>query len=71
MKKNIGSIDRVARVGVALVIGILYLTNVITGTAAVISGLVAVIFALTSLVGTCPLYLLFGLTTNKEEKASA
>ncbi len=71
MKKNMGSVDRALRVLVALVIGILYLSNQISGTAAVILGLLAVIFLLTSLVGTCPLYLPFGLSTKKDTKAAA
>ena len=49
MKKNMGTIDRALRVTVALVIGILYLTGQISGLAAVVLGVIAVIFVLTSL----------------------
>lgn len=66
MKKNMGTIDRVLRVTVALVIGILYLTGQISGLAAVVLGVIAVIFVLTSLVSTCPLYVPLGITTRKE-----
>lgn len=58
-----GVIDRSVRVLVAVVIAILYFTKQISGTAAIILGILAVVFVLTSLVSTCPLYLPFGLST--------
>ena len=69
MKQNMGSIDRVIRIVAAIVIGILYFTNQITGIAAIILGVFAVIFLLTSVVAFCPLYLPFKFSTKKEEKA--
>ncbi len=66
MKKNMGTIDRVLRVVIALTVGVLYFTGLISGTVALILGILAVIFILTSLVSTCPLYLPFGLSTRKE-----
>ena len=63
MKKNLGMIDKVARVLVALIIIGLFFTNVITGTLGIVLLMLAGIFILTSLFGTCPLYLLFGLST--------
>jgi hypothetical protein len=68
MKQNMGSIDRGIRVLVAIVIAILYVTDQITGTAAIILGIFAVIFLLTSAVAFCPLYLPLKLSTKKEEK---
>jgi hypothetical protein len=68
MKQNMGSIDRGIRVLAAAVIAILYFTNQITGTAAIILSFVAVIFLLTSAMAFCPLYLPFKLSTKKEEK---
>jgi len=63
MKLNMGVADRVIRVVVAVVIGVLYFTHVIGGTLALILGIVAVVFLLTSLVGWCPSYLPFGIST--------
>jgi hypothetical protein len=57
MKKNMGTIDRVIRILLALVVVILYITGSITGVAAIILGILAVVFILTSLIGFCPLYL--------------
>lgn len=65
MKKNMGSADRIIRTIIAIVVGILYFTGQITGTAAIILGILAIVFLLTSFVGTCPLYLPFGLSTHK------
>lgn len=63
MKKNMGTVDRVLRVLVAVVVGALYLAGQITGTAAIILGIVAAIFLLTGFVGFCPLYAPFRIST--------
>jgi len=63
MKKNMGTIDRVIRILAAIGIVALYLTGQITGTAAVVLGIFAVIFVATSAIGTCPLYLPFKIDT--------
>lgn len=67
MKKNMGTVDRVIRVFLAIVVGILYLTGYISGFAAVILGIFAIIFILTSLIGFCPLYLPFHISTVKKK----
>ena len=64
-----GSLDRILRTIVAIVIAILYFTGTISGTLAIILGVVAVAFLLTSLISTCPVYMPFGLSTNKESGA--
>lgn len=63
MKKNMGAIDKTVRIIIAVIVGVLYFTGQISGTAAIILGILAVVFVLTSLVGTCPLYLPLGLST--------
>lgn len=65
MKQNMGSIDRIIRVGLAVAVAVLYFTNVISGTVAIILGILAIVFLLTSVVGFCPLYLPLKLTTKK------
>jgi len=62
-----GTVDKVIRVLVAVVVLILYFTHVISGTLAIILILLAVVFVATSLLGFCPLYLPFGLSTRKKE----
>jgi hypothetical protein len=67
MKKNMGTVDKVIRVLVAVIILVLYFTHVVSGTLAVILLIIAGVFIVTSLLGFCPLYLLFGLSTRKKE----
>ena len=61
-----GTIDKVIRIVVAAIILVLYFTHVITGTLAVVLLILAGILVVTSLIGTCPLYMLFGLSTGKK-----
>jgi hypothetical protein len=67
MKKNMGTVDKVIRVLVAVIILVLYFTHVIIGTLAVILLILAGIFVVTSLLGICPLYILLGVNTSKKE----
>lgn len=63
MKKNMGSLDKALRMLVAVAVAILYFTNVISGTTAIILGVLAIIFVITSFLSFCPLYLPFGINT--------
>ena len=65
MQPNMGTLDRVLRLAVALVIGALYFTGRISGTLAIVLVVVAVLFLLTSAAARCPGYLPFGLSTKK------
>ena len=66
MKLNMGVIDRVLRVLIALVIGVLYWQNIISGTLGIVLLVLGGVFVLTSLVGFCPLYLPLKLSTKRE-----
>ena len=63
-----GTIDRVIRILVAVVIIALYFMGEITGTAAIILMIFAAVFILTSFMSFCPLYLPFGLSTAVKKK---
>lgn len=63
MTPNMGNIDRIARVIVALLLGFMIITQVLTGALAWIAGIVAIVFLVTSAIGFCPLYLPFGVKT--------
>ena len=65
MKANMGSLDRTVRILAAIVIGALYFTGQISGMLAIVLGIIAIIFVVTSFVKVCPLYLPFGLSTCK------
>ncbi len=63
MKKNMGTIDKVIRILVAIVLAVLFFTKVISGTLGIVLLALAVVFVLTSLISFCPLYLPFGIST--------
>jgi len=65
MKLNMGSWDRIIRLLVTLLVVILLITGVLNGTLAVILGIIAIIFFVTSVTGFCPLYVIFGVSTKK------
>ena len=67
MKKNMGSADRISRIIFAIIIGVLYFTKAIEGTAALVLGVLAFVFILTSFISFCPLYVLFGFSTCKKK----
>ena len=67
MKKNMGTIDKVIRILVAVIIAILFFTKVIEGTLGIVLLVLAVVFVLTSLVGFCPLYSPFGINTGAKK----
>ena len=68
MKKNMGSTDKIIRVLIAVVIAILFFTNVISGTLGIVLLVLAGVFVLTSLISFCPLYTLFGINTCPKDK---
>lgn len=63
MDTNMGKLDRTLRILAAFVFVILFYTGTVTGTLGAISLVVAGVFLLTSIVGTCPLYTLLGIRT--------
>ncbi len=70
MKQNMGGADRIIRVTIAVVLVVLYLTEIVTGgLGATLLG-VAGIMLLTSFVGSCPLYLPFGLSTLRKKQTN-
>ncbi len=69
MKKNMGTADRIVRTIIALVMIILYVQGIISGTLGIILLVLSAVFLLTSLVSFCPLYAPFGLKTCKTKEA--
>ncbi len=67
MIKNMGIVDRVLRVVLAVVVGALILSGQIGGWVAVLLGILAVVFLATSAVGTCPLYMPFHASTRADD----
>ncbi len=68
MQPNMGTVDRVLRIAVALVIAGLYFTGQISGTLATVLVVLAVVFFVTAAAARCPAYLPFGLSTRKKSE---
>jgi hypothetical protein len=68
MKKNMGSLDRTIRFVVAIVLIALFASGTITGVWGMAGLVLAGVFILTSLVSSCPLYMPFGIQTNRLKK---
>jgi hypothetical protein len=66
MPQNMGTVDRTIRILIAIAIGVLYFTGRIGGTLAIVLGLFAAVFVVTSFIGTCPLYIPLGLSTRRK-----
>lgn len=66
--KNMGIIDRIIRVIVAILIAVLYFTGVVSGTLGIVLLVVAGIFVLTSIISVCPLYIPLKINTGKKDK---
>ncbi len=67
MKKNVGIIDKVIRWLLVAAVIVLYITNIISGTAGIVLLVVAGILAVTSIFGVCPLYMVLGINTAKKK----
>ncbi len=65
MKKNMAIVDRIFRVVLVALVVVLYFAHVLSPVAAIILGILAVVFLLTSIVGTCPIYLALGISTKR------
>lgn len=66
MKSNMGSTDRIIRLVIAVVVLILFMSDVITGTLGWVLIAIAAIFTLTSMINFCPLYTVLGISTKKK-----
>lgn len=56
LPSNMGTIDRVIRFAAAIAVAIAYALGWISGPVAIILGIIAIAFVVTSLVGFCPIY---------------
>ena len=66
LNRNMGTVDRIIRIALALVFVGLIVTGTVSGVFAVILGILAAVFAVTSVFSFCPLYFPFKLSTRSE-----
>lgn len=67
MKTNIGDVDKIVRLSLAILVGVLFYAEVINGTVALILGVLAAALFITSFIGFCPLYTILGVNTCKRK----
>lgn len=67
MKKNMGAIDKVIRVIIAIAFSVLYFTGTVDGVLGYVLLALGAIFLLTSVISFCPLYAPFKITTCKKK----
>ncbi|GIV27646.1 MAG: membrane protein [Bacteroidia bacterium] len=71
MKTNMGKADRIIRIVVALIFAILYFTDTVPGTTGLVLMILAIVFAATSFIGFCPLYLPFNINTKSKSESQS
>lgn len=68
MKKNVGSIDKVARLIIAVIAVYVAYIGIVASPWDYVLYAVAGIMVITSLMGSCPLFSIFGINTCKVKK---
>lgn len=63
MRANMGTTDRALRAVIAILLAAVVGLKVVTGTLAIVLGVVAAVFLGTAVVAFCPAYLPFGFNT--------
>jgi hypothetical protein len=66
MQKNEGTIDRIIRVALAVILGVLYYAGAVSGTIGAVILVLAIILLITGVMGWCGIYALFGISTIKK-----
>lgn len=64
MKANESTLDRIIRVVLGIVLLVLYLTGVVTGTLGIVLVVLGALSLITGAVGFCPLYAVLKIHTN-------
>ena len=67
MKANMGTPDRIIRVLVAIIVLVLYFTGVTSGTFGIVLIVIGAVLLSTSFINYCPLYGIFGVSTNRKK----
>jgi hypothetical protein len=68
MKNNIGTVDKVIRILIALVVAVLYFAHIVSGVLAIVLLAVAAVLFLTAILNFCPIWYALGISTRKIQK---
>lgn len=63
MSANVGTIDRVLRILIGIVLAVLFFNGTVAGTLGVVLLVAGIVLILTALVKFCPIYRIFGAST--------
>jgi len=66
MTRNMGTVDRTLRILIAAGVAVLYFLDAISGTVALVMGILAITLVFTSAMSFCPLYLPFKIRTTRK-----
>jgi hypothetical protein len=69
MNTNVGSIDKLVRIALAVVFAILYFTHTVEGTLGIVLLVLGAVLLVTAFTGKCMLYSIFGISTCPVKKA--
>lgn len=69
MKCNISPIDRLLRIIAGVLLGILFISGLLSGALAIIILVLSIIMLATGLLKFCLVYAIFGISTSKEDDA--
>jgi hypothetical protein len=67
MLKNMGKFDRVLRIAISLVFAMMIVNGAVHGIQYYVLSVVSIVFVITAVAGTCPLYVPFKINTNKNK----
>ncbi len=70
MKANVGSVDKLIRLMLAIVLILLFYFEVLTDSLGIIALIAALVLTVTSLINFCPLYAIFKINTCKVKEKS-
>jgi len=70
MKKNMGNVDRVIRIIIAIVFVTLYYTGTVTGLLGIALVVLGIVFVSTSFLSFCPLYTIVGINSCPSKKTT-
>jgi len=68
MKRNVGQVDKMIRLSIVAIVLGLFFTEIISGTLAIVLLVFCTVFLISTLIGFCPLYTLFGINTCEVKK---
>jgi len=68
MARNVGQVDRVVRFLVAIILAVLFFSNVVQGALGIVLLVIGIVLFVTGLTGSCPAYSMLKISTCKRQE---